>query len=334
MKTIPRLLLLATALAACAAPLSTNAPAPVSSRPVAAGIAPPTGYRYPGHDTVRVVTWNVEHFVDPFDSPYVDAERENQPARSMESGKIEGFVAAIRTLDADVVVLQEFESEAYLEVLARERFPDLGYRFFAGTESPTWYQNVVVMSRLPLGVLRSYANVTTPVEGIADSLGRPETQSLVNNRMWLVDVLARPDYAFSLAGLHLKAGRSARDVGFRTGQIRLLHLELARLLRERPGANVLVAGDLNSVPGSPELALLLGPSGGPVALIDPFRDRPAPTHPSDRPTRQLDHLLPNAGMFAEMVADSARVATPLPIDEMVRVSDHLPVIATFLARDR
>ena len=216
--------------------------------------------------------------------------------------------------------------------LARKEFPEMGYRFFAGAESPSWYQNVVVMSRLPLGVLRSYANVTTPVEGITDDEGRPEAQNLVNHRMWMVDVFARPDYTFALAALHLKAGRTPRDVGFRTGQIRFLHAELARLLGERPAANVLVAGDLNALPASPEFVLLLDPPTG-VELVDPLADPRAFTHPAEAPARQLDHLLPNLHMLPELVPGSARVATPLPQAEMARVSDHLPVVAEFVARE-
>ena len=320
------------ALAACA----TSAPQPAAPAPRAfpgaAAQALPVGYAYPAHDTLRVVTWNVEHFVDAHDDPYVSNARENAPPADMaERRALLG--RALRALDADVVVLQEFESVAFAEALARELVPELGYRFFAGAPSPSWYQNVVVMSRLPLGVLRAYGLVTTPVEDWRDSLGRAETQSLVNNRMWTVELRARPGYTVQLTGLHLKAGGSPRDVGHRLGQVRFLRGELARLQQLEPAANLLVVGDLNATPESRELRLFRGEDGaGEPRLVDPL---PATmlTHPTDRPTRRIDHVLVGQAMLPELVPGSARVARPLGDAELRRVSDHLPVTVTFVTRD-
>lgn len=304
---------------------------PVPGHPPDAGMVLPKGYSYPAADTFTVVTWNVEHFVDPYDNPYIENEREDAPEAGLERRR-HLFAEAIRQLDADVVVLQEFESAAYLEALAEEHFPEMGYRFFAGTESPTWYQNVVLMSRLPLGVVRSFTNVTTPIEGLRDEEKRQETQSLTNHRLWIADIFARPGYTFSLAGVHLKAGQTERDQAWRYGQIRFLHQQFADLLALRPQANLLIAGDLNATPDTREFKLLLNRRGA-TAFVDPARRAPAPTHPSEAPLRRIDHLLPNEFMATELRPGSLRVAYPLPVDQMVLVSDHLPVMATFVAQD-
>ena len=82
---------------------------------------------------------------------------------------------------------------------------------------------------------------------------------------------ARPGYTVQLTGLHLKAGRSARDVGHRLGQVRFLRGELARLQRLEPAANLLVVGDLNATPDSRELQLFRGEAdGGEPRLTDPL----------------------------------------------------------------
>lgn len=292
----------------------------------------PGDYAYPADDTVRVVTWNVEHFVDAYDDPYVQNDREDSGA-AME-GRLALFADAVRALDADVLVLQEFESLPFLAALADSLFPDLGYRFFSGTESLTWYQNVVVASRLPLGVVRAYNTVWTPIEGETDDEGRPASQSLVNHRVWMLDVLARPDYTLALVGAHLKAGRGPRNEGWRRGQIRFLHAELDRLRALRPDANVLIAGDLNALADSEELQLLLNADGtaGPARFSNPIDGQW--THPSDDPQRQLDYLLPSATMQPELVPGSMAVAGPLPPAQMAALSDHLPVVATFIASDR
>ncbi len=327
---------LSTLLIGCSAarPTVESASAPVTlsvaPRSLAErGIALPSDFAYPAHDTVRVATWNVENMVDGFDDPYVDASWENDGGRDREA-KLQRFVEVLRALNADVVVLQEFEHSRYLRVLANERFPELGYRFFVGTESSNWYQNVVVMSRLPLGVVRNYANVYTPVPGSTDSAGRPEVQSLINNRMWVLELYAREQAMMHLAGLHLKAGRTSRDTAMRSGQVRFLQSEL----REVAGAGmgIMVAGDLNATPGSRELDELLAGAGVGVPLIDPLAGRGVLTHPAENPTRQLDHILVDRRLAARLIPGGVRVVSPLSADAMAVASDHLPVVATMLIR--
>ena len=329
----PLLLLLVACLLSSCGP-DAAAPAPTD------GMALPPDYDYPRNDTVTVATWNLEHFVDTHDNPYIDASRENESATV--EGRVRRVARALRRLDADLVVLQEAESEAFLQALSREHLPEMGYRFSTSVESPTWYMNVVLLSRYPLGVVRNYADVVTPIAGQRANNGEPAAQSLTNHRLWMADVRVAPERVWTLAGAHLKAGRSAEDRGWRIGQIRFLHTELARLLHDRPRANVLVAGDLNARADSPELRLLLNnpdrpapdslrstPSARRAQFTDPLANRLTPTHPSDAPERQLDYVLPNAPLATRLLDGSAQVARPLPPDSMAATSDHLPVTASF-----
>lgn len=329
----PRILLaLALLLPACAASSNTQSETRPPDAPSAATVLP-EGFSYPEGDSLRVATWNAEHFVDTYDNPYIDAEREDDPPEAM-SERRERFAEAVRRLDADVLVLQEFESAAYAERLAEERFPDMGYEFFAATESRDWYMNVVLMSRVPLGVVESYAGVTTPIPGQTTDEGEPAAQAFTNNRLWTADVLARPGYTFTLAGLHLKSGPDERDAAWRTGQIRFLRSQLSDLTSARPGANILVAGDLNSLPGSPELELLLnGEDGSGVHLINPLAGRETLTHPAGDLQRQLDYILVNEAMQPELADGSVHVASPLAPGAQAATSDHLPVVATIVARE-
>lgn len=319
---------------------AASAPAP------SAGMALPPEYDFPARDTVRVATWNVENFVDTHDDPYVDAERENQPGGV--DREVRRFARAVRTLNADIVVLQEIESEAFVQRIVEDHLPDAGYRFFGSTKSPTWFQNVVVMSRYPLGVLRGYADVVTPLEGMRADTGDPAATALINHRLWMVDVRLSASAHLTVVGAHLKAGGSDRDRAWRLGQVRFLHGEFTRLLRERPSARVLVAGDLNSLPDSPELRLLLNNPDRPApdslttasaasspvpprtaVFADPLHGAPSPTYPSDDPSRQLDYLLPNRPLRDDLRPGSMEVVRPLPAEALTATSDHLPVVATF-----
>ena len=293
-------------------------------------------YAYPSGDTVRVATFNLEHFVDTFDDPYVSASRESEPDPAAVAEKHRLFAEALRALDADVLSLQEVEGEGLIRALVDSLVPDLGYRFIASADDADWYQNVVVLSRLPLGPLTTFADVVTPIPGQRDDDGRPAATDLINHRLFVVDVYARPDYAFTLAAAHLKAGRSDRDAAWRTGQASLLHAWLGqRFSDDADDANVLIAGDLNALPEGPSFEALLNANGarGPVRFSDPLAGTAAFSHPADAPARRIDHVLASEGIRAEVIPGSARVAMPVePNPE--RLSDHLPVVLDLVARDR
>jgi endonuclease/exonuclease/phosphatase family metal-dependent hydrolase len=189
--------------------------------------------------------------------------------------------------------------------------------------------NVVVMSRIPLGMLYSYANPDSYIVDILDDDGRIQRQNFTNNRMLSVDVLVNQDYSFLLTGLHLKAGRGERNENWRIGQIDLLRDHFEYLTAVHPDKRMLIAGDLNILPGDREFLHLLGDNNTPQ-FVDPLADVDSFTHTSDNPVRQLDHLLPNETMMEDMVPGSAEVIFPFDPDTMRTISDHLPVIARFV----
>ncbi len=294
-------------------------------------IAAPTWYDASEHDTISVVTWNIEHFVDEYDSPYIDNNRENNPPEDMDVRR-ELFADAIKSIDADIVVLQEVESTAFMQAFADENFPELNYRYFTGRESNDWYMNVVIMSRIPLGMLYSYANLDSYILDIEDDEGLVQRQNFTNNRMLSVDVLVNPEYSFLLTGLHLKAGRGERNENWRIGQIDLLRDHFEYLKSVHSDMRFLIAGDLNILPGDREFLHLLGDDDSPI-FIDPLSSIDSFTHTSDNPVRQLDHLLPNQKMMEDLVQGSAEVLFPFDPDTMRVISDHLPVIARFVTTD-
>ena len=294
------------------------------------GTAQPNGFDY-NPSTIKILSWNVEHFVDEFDDPYVNNGRENNPNPQMD-GKEALLAEAIKKADADIVVLQEFESSSYLQRIADKHFPEMGYRFFAGNESDTWYMNVVVMSKVPLGTLYSYGSLYTPVPSITTEEGELETQINLNTRMWSVDVLANANYEFVLTGVHLKAGRSERDVQMRLGQINFLKGQFSRFLKEDKKTNIVMMGDFNSLPESIEMEVLLAGKRG-NKFFDPIPNNVF-SHSSKIPTRRLDYMIFNTNMMKEVVACSAKVEYILTVQDMVKLSDHLPIISLIETADK
>lgn len=294
------------------------------------GMVTPENYTDRVGDTLKVLSWNVEHFLDSHDNPYTQNRREDS-SQNME-GRTALLVEALRQADADIVVLQEFEHVQLLRQLAQDSLSEMGYTFFADHESINWYMNVVVMSRVPLGVVYGYGAVTTPVVYRDEKTGelRKESQSMINTRMWSVDVLVSPAYSFLLTGVHLKAGRGARHEAMRMGQLAFLKEQYARFLREDKRKNILLVGDFNATPESRELELMKTGKGG-ARFVDNL-PKEVFSHPAEAPKWRIDHILPNANMQNELV--EVQVVYFFDKATQRKLADHLPLVATFVTRER
>jgi endonuclease/exonuclease/phosphatase family metal-dependent hydrolase len=288
----------------------------------------PTDYVFAKKDTLSILTWNVEHFVDANDNPYIRNEMEDKP-KEVEK-RIELLANMLRKINADIVILEEFESRNLAMKIAKEKLGDLGYRFFGGNESPDWYMNIIVMSKLPLGLGYSYGNVYAPIENFKDSLGRQETQSNVNNRIFSTEVQASKNFSFYLTGVHLKAGRNKRDTAVRIGQMKLLQAQAQRFLQEDKNAKMLIVGDFNAVSESAELKVLLENKN--VPFIDPLANTTVFSHPSTKPFWRIDHILLNPMMSKYLCKNGVTVAENLDKEQLKQISDHLPMLAKFIVK--
>jgi endonuclease/exonuclease/phosphatase family metal-dependent hydrolase len=289
----------------------------------------PVGYAFPQKDTLSILAWNVEHFVDEHDNPYINNNREDKPREV--NRRIDLLADILKEINADVVVLEEFESRALAMKIAKEKLSNLGYRFFGGTESPDWYMNVVIMSKLPMGVVYSYGSIYTPVVSIKDSLSRTETQSSINARIIASEIRVNEKFSFILTGVHLKAGRALRDSAMRVGQIKLLQAQSQRFLAEDKNTNLVIAGDFNATPESGEFQFLLK-GDKKATFIDPLAGTNVFSHPSEKPRWRIDHIITNKNMHKYLIPNGVKVAEDLDIKVLQQISDHLPIVAKFTVK--
>jgi endonuclease/exonuclease/phosphatase family metal-dependent hydrolase len=295
-------------------------------------IVKPIDYTYPADSSFKVISWNAEHFVDLHDDPYINNRREDKPPENTNL-RISLLLKALRMANADVVVLQEFESAKFLRQLAQDSLSNMGYRYFGDTPTHNYYMNVVVMSRFPMGLMTGYGLATTPLPGFVNKEGKAETQNNINTRMWSVDVFPSEGYSFLLTGVHLKAGRTNRDVAMRKGQIGLLTETFNRYLAENNQKNMLLAGDHNATPESEEIGMLTKANTLKNRFVDTI-DPKVFSHPSNKPGRRLDYILVNENMNKEILDGGAKVVQFFSPDTMKVISDHLPVVARFLKKDK
>jgi endonuclease/exonuclease/phosphatase family metal-dependent hydrolase len=197
----------------------------------------------------------------------------------------------IRRVGADIVALQEVDS---------------------ATERTNGVDQARVLGELT-GMEHRFGHFM-PYQGGAYGMAVLSALPIVSSANLRLPDGAEPRSALSVT-LDLPSGRQVTVVGihlYRTEEERLAQARrLSALLADRPEP-IILAGDFNSLPGSPVMETLAER----WAVVDKGRDRA--TYPSFAPEREIDFV---------MVRPSARfeVLSAMLLDEPV-VSDHRPVV--------
>ncbi len=258
---------------------------------------------------VRLVTWNLHDFFDAVDDPYDD----EVPTSREVDRKTEALAAVIRSLDADLVAVQEVENGPLLQDLASRT----GHGQVVLQEGNDTQRGIDVgfLSRLPLIGFASHAgDRLPPTAGVASTYRYSrdclEVHVAVPGRLV---VLVNHLKSQVSGGTVSEARRLAQSRGVRT---------LVESLGQSP---VAVVGDLNADPDSESLApLLRGPLLDVLAGLP--RQRRA-TFEKGAFSSSLDYILLNPTLAPRMVPGSARVEDGPSVRA---ASDHRPVVVDLL----
>jgi len=239
--------------------------------------------------TVRFLTWNI-HWGLGADGVH-DASR---------------IAAALRAADADVVLLNEVD-------VHRRRSGNVHQPSFlaAAAGYPYWYYGSSFTSWASGGLrLSHYGNLLLSRFPIvhAETVALPRPRGREPRSLLLAEVVIGGVPA-TVAGVHLGLGREER-----LAQAAVIH---ARTLGggALSGRPVILMGDFNAHPASPEMALLTGDGG----FVDTHAATGAgPTFPLPEPWARIDYILVSPDLAGRVMA-----AGPLPLPG----SDHLPVAA-------
>ena len=263
---------------------------------------------------VRIVTWNLENFLDSYDDPYTADEQTRPP--SVSEARMQRVASALRLLNADVVCLQEVENRGLLEEFNRRMLAGLGYEAVLVEGNDGRGIDVAMLTRLPVLSVTSHRNLRFPGP---DGLTRFRRDLL---RVELGGALAADVYV-----VHLKSqlGDAQADA-VREAEARTAAAIVAGELAVDPDYRALVAGDFNEVADRPTLRIFRG-----AGLRDPLAGSKAYSyHPAAHRSR-IDYLLCSASLAATLVEDSARVVSELPGVALREASDHFPVVLELTA---
>jgi endonuclease/exonuclease/phosphatase family metal-dependent hydrolase len=280
-----------------------------------------------------VATYNLENYVD-----VVTSGRVLKPADA--KAKIREILLSIRP---DVLAVQEIGRESALLELRAALKAD-------GLEFPHWEHVtgfdtnifVGVLSRFPIVARRPHTNENFLLQGRRFQVSRGFAE---------VDIQVTPRYAFTLFTTHLKSRRVVEygdEAELREQEALKLRALIDARLRDQPGANVVVLGDLNDTKDTKAILALLGQ--GQARLVD---TRPAerngdnalPPNPRWDPRnvtwthfygkedsyQRIDYILLSPGMAREWEKDASYLPT---VPNWGVASDHRPVVAVFQAAER
>jgi endonuclease/exonuclease/phosphatase family metal-dependent hydrolase len=272
----------------------------------------------------RVATYNVKNLFGEEHDPY--SGRPSPPA-SEEQCKALGEV--IRALDADVIALQEVQSEPVL----RDLFQQYVNKRVSKEERYTTF--AFVPARDPRGI--NVALVTRlAVRGTMTfhdyEFGPQDERAIRFSRDLLgVEVFVTPVYMFLCFIVHLKAKIGGERA---EGKRRLEATEIRTLLGEPVfGGNpyieqdLILAGDMNDDPESNVIGILGGAGPGPrladiLAEVEP--NYTYPTHTKYKKTR-LDFMFASPSMIEHVAIDTAAIHRDEPT---ATASDHYPSSVT------
>ena len=334
---------------------ATAAPSAVAARTSAAepspreprfGSAEPTA-RPAG--ALRIATYNVENLFDDKDDPALSGDNEDIDD-TKPAAHVEAAAAAIRRIDADIIALQEIESEEVVRAFRDAHLSGLGYEHLASIDAGDERGiEQAVLSRYPIVEVKNWPRL--PLGGVhPEKWGDAENfnagQPIVFHRSPLrvtVQVPAeegRPEpYDVTLFVVHQKSGRDG-DYWRRAEAAKTVELA-ADLTREDPDRNILIAGDFNAVFWDGPMQAFR--DAGFTDAFDIGRT-PGPEYISHASGRRIDYILLSPAAAREFITETRFVlGTPMrPEGADWRTtepptgyaSDHCPVVVDLTPVDR
>ncbi|MEO0483057.1 MAG: endonuclease/exonuclease/phosphatase family protein, partial [Planctomycetota bacterium] len=256
-------------------------------------------------NAIRLTTYNVENFFDGVDdpvSPRHDVEWEK------DSAHVEAVAKAIRKVDADVLCLQEMESEDVLRAFRDAYLSDMGYDHLVSIDAGD--QRGIeqsVLSRFPIVKTDLFENYDTGAVHPELWNGRPNRyagEPILLRRSPLFATIAvpagfgRPEpYELTVIVVHHKSGRG--NDYWREAESKGL-MELIEKHYSGRDKNIAILGDFNARPDDTSVTMYGG-----AGFRDVWTDRPrgdwGKTHESGR---AIDLILVNEALRAEVIPGS------------------------------
>jgi len=263
---------------------------------------------------IRVGSYNMLNFFDKendlsLEGDYDDFGDNPGPTsheRCLELAKI------IIELDADVLALQEVESQQALEWFNETYLPDMGYEFVTSKEVG-YYRGIEqsFLSRYPISEITTWENADlTNIERVGGGwtdIPAGEHDIAFQRSPLCVTIETHEGYNLTLFSIHHKAGRNAWHRELEALQI-MQYVEA--MTNENPNRNIAVIGDFNAQPWDRSVQVYLRDgmtdSHSHRAINLPWDDN-SPLRKTHTSGRVIDFIMLNAAATSELIIDSGFV---------------------------
>lgn len=246
---------------------------------------------------MRIATFNVKRFFDTAceSGACGPEDYEVQASPTELEARATQIADAIRALDADVISLQEIETQPCLDALLVRLADAMPYGIL-GEIGTTASVDVAVLSRRPIELVvghRASEPLTLP-DGTITAFARE-----------LLEVHTRSPNGVEvvLFATHFKS-KSSDDPARRLAEAQVSARVVGDVAARTPNAIVLLAGDLNDTPDSPPLAALTG--SGLIRLADDLPPAKQATYFYAGLGQSIDHILLAPGHAPVRVTRSSR----------------------------
>jgi endonuclease/exonuclease/phosphatase family metal-dependent hydrolase len=332
-------------------PSPISAPAPTAPAAAATAPAPAADGRVQGvrrwgieaakpkpEGTIRLAAYNLENLFDHVDDPTLSGEDEDlEDAKPDDECK--ALALAIRAVNADVLGLQEIESEAALKWFRDTYLSDMGYVHLVSLDAGDGRGiEQAVLSRFPIRDVKNWPNQqlagTHPDrwgnEANPDA-GKPIEFARSPLRVTIDAPGTTGTWPLTLFVVHHKSGGPGGY--WREAEAKAILAHAAEFQQANPGQPVAILGDFNAQPQADSITAYTA-----AGWHDAFADR-APNDPAfvtHSSGRVIDFIFLNPAAKARLVPESRFILgtpdrpagvdwrnTPNPIGW---ASDHYPVV--------
>lgn len=272
----------------------------------------------PKRTSVRIATFNVHELFDTTcDSGACSfSDYEEHPSPAQYSDKLQDLVTQIRSINADVVLLQEIETQTALTDL----LASLGGAY-VGVFGETGRSASMDVATIVRGKLIK----TTLHRNSAPFVDATQTPRLLARELIEAEVEISPDWRLIVFNTHFVSKVTDTEGSRRLGEAQTTKSILDKAATQNPDSLIVFGGDLNDTPDSAPLQSLVQNTMWSLCSAD------IPTSQSLTWADQaaIDHLIYRAGKTLTYLPKSTRrLCNPSPVSGLGS-SDHCALIAEF-----
>ena len=281
--------------------------------------------------SLRIATYNVENLYDRYDDPYSSKDsRVDQDTSPKSARELYALSKVIKSVNADIIALQEVENRGFLNEFNNSYLRDLKYKYVVLIEANSSKTtrgrgiDVAVLSRVPVYSATTFQYYKFP-------LNKKKNSTATFSRDFLhVKLMPENFPTINLFVLHPISRRGGVYAHYRRiAEAKGAAAVIIDMLGKEENPWIVIAGDFNDIPTSESLKTYLNIPGIPLKRIPAFDSKKKTftwySKGDSYPPSILDHILVSKPVEEALASTTAEIWND---KTAASASDHRPVYIT------